>query len=304
MSRIRAGERDAMTGDLAEAVEAFEAARPKLFGIAYRLLGTAADAEDVVQDTWIRWQGADRADVRNAEAFLVTTVSRLALTAAGSARARRELYVGPWLPEPVPTGAGTQVAVERGEALELAILLLLERLGPEERAVYVLREAFGYPYREIAGFLGISEELARRKGHRARGRVGRERDGRVTPAERDRLLTAFLAAARQGDLAGLQAMLAEHVVSCSDGGGVVTAARKPVVGRERVARYLARTVQIHGRDAEVEVVEANGQAVALVFRGETPLAACWVDATAAGIDRICLVVNPAKLATLRAATER
>ncbi|MEW2505850.1 RNA polymerase sigma factor SigJ [Amycolatopsis sp. NPDC047767] len=288
-------------GGLTDAVAAFEALRPRLFGLAYRLLGTAADAEDVVQDTWIRWQGTDRGVVRNAEAFLVTTASRLALTAATSARARRELYVGPWLPEPIPTADGADVTVERGEALELAVLVLLERLTPQERAVYVLKEAFDYPYRDIAGFLDLSEQHARQLGHRARAHVTRERGARVSAAERDRLLRAFLAAAQRGDLEGLRSLLAEHAVAYSDGGGVATAARKPVSGRERVAQYLARTVGIHGQQVETSVVAANGQHVVLVTRAGEPLAACWVEASPRGIDQVCFVVNPAKLTRLAAA---
>lgn len=293
-----------VAGELAEAVSAFETVRARLFGIAYRQLGTSADAEDVVQETWIRWQGADRAEVRNAEAFLVTTASRLALTAAGTSRARRELYVGPWLPEPVPTADNAVAAVERGEALDLAVLLLLERLSPIERAVYVLREAFDYPYREIGEFLGVSEELARQKGHRARAHVTRERGGRVAPAERDRLLNAFLAAAQRGDLSGLRSVLSEDAASYSDGGGVVTAAQKPIVGRDRVARFLLRTIDIHAQGAEVKIVEANGQHVALVLRAGIPIAVGWVDGTPKGIDRICMVVNPAKLTALAALVDQ
>ncbi|MET7991758.1 RNA polymerase sigma factor SigJ [Amycolatopsis sp. NPDC005232] len=286
------------------AVAAFESARPRLFGVAYRLLGTVDDAEDIVQDTWIRWQSADRAAVRNAEAFLVTTASRLALTAAGSARARRELYVGPWLPEPVPTGEDTQVVVERGEALELAVLRLLERLTPQERAVYVLKEAFDYPYREIAVLLGIAESHARQLGHRARGHVDRDRGSHVSPGERNRLLRAFLAAARGGDVEELRRMLTANAVVHSDGGGVVTAARKPVRGRDRAARFLHRTIATHSRDARTTVVEANGQEIVLVSLAREPIAACWVEATSSGIDEVCLVVNPAKLAALTTAAER
>ncbi|MGW4488561.1 RNA polymerase sigma factor SigJ [Amycolatopsis sp. NPDC004368] len=283
-------------GGLTDAVTAFEAVRPRLFGIAYRLLGSSADAEDVVQETWIRWQRTDRAAVRNAEAFLVTAASRLALTAATSARTRRELYVGPWLPEPLADS--TQAAVERNEALELAVLVLLERLTPQERAVYVLKEAFDYPYREIAGFLDITEDNARQLGHRARSHVTRERGARVSPAERDRLLGAFLAAARAGDLEGLQSLLAEHAVARSDGGGVVTAARKPVRGRERVAQFLVRTVAIFGRDTSTSLVAANGRHIVLVPRGNAPLAAAWIEAAPEGINQVYVVANPAKLARL------
>lgn len=293
---------DVTDGGLTGAVTAFEAVRARLLGIAYRILGTPADAEDVVQDTWIRWQRTDRVAVRNAEAFLVTTATRLALTAASSARVRHELYAGPWLPEPIPTGdGGTEHVVERGEALELAVLLLLERLTPHERAVYVLKEAFDYPYREIAVFLDLTEEHARQLGHRARSHVARERGERVSPAERDRLLRAFLAAAQQGDVESLQRLLAEHAVAYSDGGGAVTAARKPVKGRERVALYLSRAVAIHGQDVRTELVEANGQHIAYVTGEGEPLAAAWAEASAEGIDQVCFVVNPAKLVALAAA---
>src|ERR1700712_4925459 len=150
------------------ALTTFTALRPRLFGIAYRMLGSVGEAEDIVQETWIRWQGTDRSGGREASAFLATTATRLAITLAQSARARHETYVGPWLPEPVDTSADPALGAERAEALELAVVLLLERLSPAERAAYVLHEAFGYPFRQIAEMLETSEANARQLGARAR----------------------------------------------------------------------------------------------------------------------------------------
>ncbi|MGO2740539.1 MAG: sigma-70 family RNA polymerase sigma factor, partial [Cellulosimicrobium funkei] len=154
------------------ALDAFLSVRSRLFGIAYRMLGSATEAEDVVQEAWVRWQGTDRSVVRNPAAFLTTTVTRLAINAATSARARRETYVGPWLPEPVDTSDDPALGAERAEALEIATLVLLERLAPVERAVYVLREAFDYPYRRVAEILGLTEANARQLARRARERLG------------------------------------------------------------------------------------------------------------------------------------
>lgn len=186
-----------------EATADFEDVRHRLFGIAHRILGRATDAEDVVQDVWIRWQGADRAGVRDRVAFLVTITTRVALNAATSARARREISFGERLPE---SGSGSVDPVQRtvrGEELELAMQLLIERLTPVERAVHVLREAFDYPFREIAAVLGISEANARQLARRAREHLTVGRCGDVDPAERDGLLDAFLEAARAGDMARL-----------------------------------------------------------------------------------------------------
>jgi RNA polymerase sigma-70 factor, ECF subfamily len=186
----------------------FESVRSRLLGIAYRIVGRAADAEDVVQDVWIRWHGADRAEVRDPVAFLVTVTTRTALNAATSARARREVSAGGWLPELHPANADPSAvdpvrAAERGEALELAVQLLMERLLPVERAVYVLHEAFDYPFREIADALKISEANARQLARRARQHLGEQRTRPVDPAERSGLLRAFLDAARDGDTARL-----------------------------------------------------------------------------------------------------
>ena len=184
----------------------FEAVRPRLFGVAYRILGGAAEAEEVVQDTWIRWHGTDRSAVRNATAFLTTASARLALNVADSARARHEASGG-WMPEPVDAGADPTIEAERDEALELAVRTLSERLSPTERAVFVLREAFDYPYRQVADVLGLSEANARQLLVRARARLA----SGCRPAaggDHRRLLAAFTAAADTGDLAPLEDLLA------------------------------------------------------------------------------------------------
>src|SRR3954463_1571868 len=215
----------AQTENLDAAAETFAAARPRLFGIAYRMLGTVADAEDIVQDTWERWQGADRAAVREPAAFLATTTPRLATTRPQPAGWRRETYVGPWLPEPVDTSADPLLGAERGEALSFAVLLVLERLSPTERAAYILREAFDYPYDELAAILQSSEAAVRQLVSRARKRIRAERRAEVSGSQQKKLLTAFVEAARSGDLAVLEQLLAKDAISYSDGGGAARASK-------------------------------------------------------------------------------
>lgn len=187
---------------------AFLQARPRLFGIAYRMLGSATEAEDILQDVWVRWHITNRSVVRDATAFLVTTTTRLTLNVLQSARARRETSIGPQLPEPVDTSSDPGLGAERGEALHLAVLLLLEKLSPTERAAYVLREAFSYPYREIAAIMRIAEANARQLVTRAREHVSSDRRVSVSRAEQQRLLDAFKAAATAGDLSGLERLFA------------------------------------------------------------------------------------------------
>ena len=185
--------------------------RPRLLGIAHRILGSWSEAEDIVQDAWIRWQTYDRSTVLNPTAFLVTTTTRLAINAAQSARARRESSVGQWLPEPVDTSDDLALGAERGEAVELGILLLLQRLSPTERATYVLRQAFDYPYSRIADTLRISEANARQHVSRAGKHLAEERRQSASPPEQRRLVHAFVAAARQGDVAQLEDLFAADV---------------------------------------------------------------------------------------------
>jgi RNA polymerase sigma factor (sigma-70 family) len=198
-----------------DGLSAFMSVRPRLFGIVYRMLGSAAEAEDVLQDVWVRWQTADRGRVRDAAAFLVTTATRLAINVIQSARARRETYGGPGLPEPVDTSADPRLGAERGEALASGVLLLLEKLTPTERAAYVLREAFDYAYRDIANILRLGEANARQVVTRARQHVANGRRMAANSAEQRRFLVAFIAAAQDGDVARLEGLFASDVVSTS-----------------------------------------------------------------------------------------
>jgi RNA polymerase sigma factor (sigma-70 family) len=201
-----------------DGLSAFLSVRPRLFGIAYRMLGSAADAEDIVQDVWVRWQTTDRSVIRAAAAFLATMTTRLAINVMQSARSRREMCVGPWLPEPVDTSADPGLKAERGEALELGVLILLEKLSAAERAAYILREAFDYAYRDIADTLRLHEANARQLVTRARRHVANGRRRRANAAEQRRLLAAFIVAARNGDVAGLAGLVASDIVSTSNRG--------------------------------------------------------------------------------------
>jgi RNA polymerase sigma-70 factor (ECF subfamily) len=193
------------TGEHDDGLSAFAPVRPRLFGIACRMLGSAAEAEDVVQDVWMRWQSTNRNVVENPPGFLAITTTRLCINLAQSAHSRRETYIGTWLPEPVDTSADPAVGAERGEALKLAVLLLLEKLSPTERATYVLREAFDYSYDQIASILQMEEANVRQLVSRARKHIA---DGRRMPVSEDeqrRFLEAFIAAAQKGDMAALEA---------------------------------------------------------------------------------------------------
>jgi len=288
--------------DLTYATETFAAVRRRLFGIAYRMLGTVADAEDIVQETWIRWQNYDKSELRDPAAFLATTTTRLAINAATSARARRETYVGPWLPEPVDTSQDPLLGAETGEALEMAALVLLEKLPPTERAAYVLREAFDYPYSEIARIVQTSEPSARQMVSRARKHLEAERPKHeVDPERRRKFLDAFLAAARSGDMAQLEDLFAADVVSYSDGGGIKGASRIPVHGRETVAKYYHAFADRFWVGATVRPFEANGAPAAALERDGSVFAVVTLDAASDGIQKLMWVLNPAKLSALRPA---
>jgi RNA polymerase sigma-70 factor, ECF subfamily len=278
-----------------DGLSAFERARPRLFGIAYRMLGSAAEAEDVVQDAWTRWQSTDRRVVQDPQAFLSTTTTRLAINVQQSARTRRETYVGPWLPEPVDTSADPTLGAERGEALELAVLVLLERLSPTERAAFVLREAFDYPYKDIAEVLRVEEANARQLVTRARQHVADGRRARVSDAEQARLLQAFISAAQAGDLAGLEHLLTADVVSTADGGGFIRAAQNPVGGRQRVAKYIRAISEWGWAGVTVTMIQANGQPCAVLSRGGVVVMLLTIEASPEGIDQITWVMRPSKL---------
>jgi RNA polymerase sigma-70 factor, ECF subfamily len=289
---------DASGANLESAVGAFNEARPRLFGIAYRMLGSVAEAEDIVQEAWLRWQQTDRAAVRNPAGFLTTVATRLAINTAESARVRREQYVGPWLPEPVDTSADPSLGAENAEALESAVLMLLEKLGPEQRAAYVLRQAFDYSYDQIAEILATSATNARQLVSRAQKHVQSGRREGVDPAKHRELLEAFVAAARDGDVKRLERVLSAEVVSTTDGAGIAPrAARRPVIGRDKVARFIAGWSD-WWVGTTVSLVETNGQTSVLVHRDDTPAVLLSISASHAGIDQVMWVMATDKLANV------
>ena len=276
----------------------FEEQRARLFGLAYRLLGSAADAEDVVQDTYVRWSGADQAAIVAPPAWLARVATNLCLNRLASARARREVYIGPWLPEPVLTSDGTLGPMESAaqrDSVSLALLVLLERLTPAERAVFVLREAFGYGYRDIAAILGLSEANCRQLHRRVRQRLPAA-TSRFAPdrGQWRNLVDRFLAAARDGDLPGLEQLLAADVTAWADGGGKVVAARRPVLGRARVARYLAGITRF-GAGLQISVAEVNGAPAVLGTRAGTLAGVLVLEVSGDQITAVRLMSNPDKL---------
>ncbi|GAB3849543.1 RNA polymerase sigma-70 factor [Dactylosporangium cerinum] len=292
-----------MVGDLDEAASIFTGVRPRLFGIAYRMLGSVSEAEDLVQDVWLRWQTTDRSVVNNPGAFLATTTTRLAINELQSARARRETYIGPWLPEPVDTSADPFLGAERGEALELAVLTLMEKLTPHERAAYVLREAFDYPYTQIAGILLSTEQGARQLVSRARKHIAGERKIPVPATAQRQLLATFLDAARTGDLETLEKLFAAEVASVSDGNGARQVSRKAVVGAARVAKYIAAFSAWYWEGVDVQWVTTNGQASAVMCRGGTLLGMVTITASETGIDQVLWMMNLDKIAAFAAVTK-
>ncbi len=278
-----------------DGVSVFESVRPRLFGLAYRMLGSATEAEDIVQDAWLRWQGTDRSAVIDPPAFLATTTARLALTFSQSAHSRRETYIGPWLPEPIDTSGDPRLGAERAEALEFAVLLLLEKLSPTERAAYVLREAFDYSYDQIAHTIRSTEANARQLVTRARKHISAGRRRAVDSYEQKRLLNAFIVASQKGDLPALEKLFTSDVVSYADGGGALHVARLPVSGRDRVAKYFASVGAFMGNGVTIEWIETNGQTSALVLRDGTVTAVATIEASEEGIFRVLLMMRPSKL---------
>lgn len=287
--------------------DAFEACRPLLVRGAYGMLGSWADAEDVVQETWLRWSRVDADGVRDPRAYLLRATHRLALNRLRAERARRESYVGPWLPELVvsqddPAGDVTDRA-ERVEQLSMALLVVLETLSPEERAAFLLRETFEVPYAEIAATLDRSEPAVRQLVHRARERV---REGRprfpADAATQERVTSAFVAASLSGDTAALTSLLAPEAVALSDGGGKVRAAINPIEGADRVARFMAGVARIYSAEAPGDVLSPAYVNGVFGMVGEHDGRLTFVAALdiADGLVRaVHLVVNPDKLARMR-----
>jgi len=285
----------------------FERHRGVLLGLGYRLLGTMWDAEDIVQEAFVRWMRTDRSVVEHPRSFLVTVVTRLALDQLRSARVAREVYTGPWLPEPAltePSPFGPLDTVEQRDSISLATLHLMERLTPPERAVFVLREAFELPYDDVAAVLGASAATCRQLYRRARQRLGRD-EPRFQPSrqEHERLLRRFLDAARDGDLAALTEILSADVVSWNDGGGRVRSARRPILGRAKVIRFLLGLTSRYPLGSDHQLVEANGAVAAVVpLAGQDQLIA--LDVRDGVIRQVFGVNNPDKLRFLRAQLAR
>ncbi len=278
--------------------QAFEGLRPRLFGIAYRMVGTRAEAEDIVQEAWIRLERAG--GVSSLEGFLVKAVTRLSIDHLRSGRVRRETYVGPWLPEPLVTSEDDPAReVERLELLSLALLRVVDRLEPLERAAFLLREVFSYDYAEVARIVGKREDHCRQLVHRARTHLKAERPRvEATEEEHRRLLAGFLKAAAQGDLEVLESLLLEDVVLLSDSGGKAKAARNPVRGRNAVARFMAGITAKGDPAARLDIVRLNGLPGAVVWHNGQIVLAMSLDVREGAIGGVFMTRNPDKLAAL------
>jgi RNA polymerase sigma factor (sigma-70 family) len=285
-----------LTSTLAEAD--WESHRPAVFGAAYRILGTVAEAEDVVQDVWLRAAAADLSEVRDLRAWLVTVAARTSYNVLQSARVRRETYVGPWLPEPLLTGpdAATQVLVD--ESVSTAMLVVMDTLTPAERVALVLHDVFHLPFDRIAEVLGSTPAASRKLASRARARVAEvEAQPKASRAETERVLRAFKAAADAGDMAALVELLDPDAVYVADGGGRVRAARRPVRGVRPIVRLAIRQIEIRRPDA-FQIIEVNGHPSLATYRGGELI---WLDTVEIAAGRITVfrrVANPEKLARI------
>ena len=286
---------------MGQSVDAFTALRPRLFAIAYRMLGTRADAEDLLQDAWLRWHAADQAGLQSAEAWLVTMVTRLAIDRLRAAKAEREAYTGFWLPEPlVQLDMHTpEAAAERAGELSLALMWVLERLAPEERAAYLLREVFDQDYSDIAATLGKSEAACRQLVHRASERVLREQPRFAVPREAHRrVLEKFITAARSGARDAMQALLAENAELVSDGGGKVPSFGKVLRGAFRIANLYFAVARRYQGGTAYQLALVNGEPGLLRYVDGRLESAQAVVTDGERIVAIYAVRNPDKLATL------
>jgi RNA polymerase sigma-70 factor (ECF subfamily) len=279
---------------------AFAEHRPLLFSIAYRMLGSSADAEDVLQDAYIKWQRAKDTDVRSPKDYLSTTVTRLAMDHLRSARMRREVYVGPWLPEPLVGVDATDplAAATLAESLSTAFLVLLERLTPAQRAAFLLREVFAFEYADVARVLRSTQANARQLVQRAKQQIAQGRPRFASDSRQaDELARRFLSACTTGDMQGLVNLLSDDAVAWADGGGKFAAARHPVTGTERVSRFVASVVAKWLASGEVAIEPVNG-GVGLLFHAGGRLRAVMTVATDAAHGRVqgvFIQVNPDKL---------
>ncbi len=309
MSECTSGERPP------DAARVFDEHRGLLVSVAYRVLGSVTDAEDAVQEAWLRWSSVDNSSVDNSRAFLVRVTTRLAIDRLRRVKARRESYVGPWLPEPILTDQeDPSEDAATAESVSMAMLVVLETLSPLERAVFVLREAFGMPHAEIADVLGRNEEAVRQLARRAREHV-RERRIRfdADQDEQRRVTERFLEATAGGDLETLVGVLSPGVTLIADGGGKALAPRRPIVGVHKVARFLlvatgeertARFLESVGGgpapDLRIHLAPVNGGTGVVITAGGEPISALVLDVSGGLVQTIRLVANPEKLAGVRA----
>jgi RNA polymerase sigma-70 factor (TIGR02957 family) len=297
-----------------DATLVFDEHRDLLVAVAYRMLGSVTDAEDAVQEAWLRWSNVDHSEVKDPRAFLVRVTTRLAIDRLRRAKARRESYVGPWLPEPVLTEQEDPAGdLAMAESVSMAMLVVLETLSPLERAVFVLREAFGMPHAEIAEVLGRREEAVRQLARRARDHVRERRTRFDADQDEQREVTAcFLKATSTGDLEALMEVLSPGVELVADGGGKALAPRRPVVGAEKVARFLvaivdeeqtARFLRSVGSESSeevrVHVAPVNGEPGVVITAGGEPISALVLEVSGGAVQTIQLVANPEKLAGVR-----
>ncbi len=283
-------------------MESFETYRPYLFSIAYRMLGSAMDAEDMVQETYLRYQSKPKDDIRSLKAYLTTILTRLCLDQLQLARRKREQYVGPWLPEPVLTTETAETGdpekrVDMQESISLAFLVLLEQLQPFERAVFLLREVFGYDFAEIATMLDKSEAACRRSFSRARLHLRAHRPRfPASPQLHRQLLSGYFQAVETGEMTPLMNLLSENVTLWTDGGGKTkTAALRPIRGRDAVARMSLGTKRFWPENYRVELGEVNGQAALIIRAGGQAFSVLTIEVEEGHIQTIRVIANPEKL---------
>jgi RNA polymerase sigma-70 factor (ECF subfamily) len=280
-----------------EALERFSQQRAHLFGLAYRMLGSAMDAEDILQEAFVRWQAASQGSIESDKAYLTTLVTRLCIDQLRSARARREEYVGPWLPEPLaisgPDMPGDSAIL--AESLSIAFLVLLERLNPLERAVLLLHDVFGYSFDEIAPIVGRQTSACRQIGHRAREHIDQGRTRfRPDTAQQQQLTSSFLQACASGNLQALMELLADDVTLWSDGGGRVRAALRPIYGADKVIRFLAGALSRSPANLEARLAVFNGRPGIYSYTDGKPFGVATLDVDGGRITAIWIVNNPDK----------
>lgn len=280
-------------------MQSFETVRPRLMGLAYRLLGSRSDAEDVLQEAWLRWYQADRSAIRDVEGWLVTATTRLGIDRLRSVRTERNAYPGPWLPEPLTVDASPEDLADVSSQVSLAFLSLLEKLGPEERAAFLLKEIFDYDYAQIAELLGHTEANCRQMVHRARTRLQAERPRfAVTPDRHRRLLERFMHAVQRGDRDAIVGLLDTDARLVSDGGGKVTATLRPLHGAERIARLFWTLARHLTNRVELRLGHVNGEPAMLRFHDGHLHSVTTVAIDGDRITQVLSVLNPDKLPEL------